>query len=323
MYLMFHAGAKQKTLIKPVSISGIGLHTNEQITLTLRPAAANSGIIFRRIDLPAPESLILAHFDTVTETQLGTVISNNAGHKISTIEHLMAAISANGIDNLIIDCNGNEVPVMDGSSEPFMALIADSGVKTLDAPKKYIRILKDITVREGDKFATISPFDGFKMKFEIEFASSVIGYQAFESDFSQSFFQSELASARTFGFIEEVEMLKKMGLARGGSLDNAIVIEKDTILNETGLRFDDEFVRHKMLDAVGDLALAQYPIIGAYHGYKSGHGLNNQLLHALLSDSTAYSLVTSPVVNKRHLQSSAKSKAQSHHIYVTQQKAFG
>jgi len=314
---MFHAGSKQKTLMKPVSISGIGLHTNENITLTLRPAAADSGIIFKRVDLPAPESLIYAHFDTVTETQLGTVISNDFGHKISTIEHLMAAISANGIDNLIIEANGNEVPVMDGSSEAFMKIIAQAGVKTLGDAKKYIRILKEVSVRENDKFARLTPFDGFKMKFEIEFESDAIGYQSFESDFSQSFFQSELASARTFGFAEEVATLQKMGLARGGSLDNAIVIKDNKILNEKGLRYQDEFVRHKMLDAVGDLALAQFPILGMYHGFKSGHGLNNQLLRALLSDPSAYSLVTKPNYQRSHTQPSV-----SPHIYVSQKKAF-
>jgi UDP-3-O-[3-hydroxymyristoyl] N-acetylglucosamine deacetylase len=312
---MFYVGSKQKTIIKSISISGVGLHTNENITLTLRPAAINSGIIFRRIDLPKNESLIYARFDTVIETQLGTVISNDYGHKISTIEHLMAAISANGIDNLIIECNGNEVPVMDGSSHPFMILFDKAGIKLLDAPKKYVRLLKDVVVTEGDKFAKLSPFDGFKMKFEIEFSSSVIGYQSFESDFSKELFESELSSARTFGFAHEVETLKKMGLARGGSFDNAIVIDNDTVLNESGLRFSDEFVRHKMLDAVGDLALAQYSILGYYHGYKSGHGLNNKLLHVLLNDPTAYSLVTAPINQWADIV--------PQHLYVASQKAFG
>lgn len=292
---MFYAGNTQKTIIQPVTLAGIGLHTNENITLTLRPAGIGTGIVFKRVDLPSRQSLIRANFDTVVETRLGTVIANQYGHKISTIEHLMAAIAAHGIDNLIIECNGNEIPVMDGSASAFMQLIDKAGVKNLGIAKKYIRINKTITVTEGDKFAQLSPFNGFKMKFEIEFASSAIGYQTFESNFSKSFFQSELATARTFGFAEEVETLKKMGLARGGSLDNAIVIQDDVILNEKGLRFDNEFVRHKMLDAVGDLALANYPILGYYHGYKSGHGLNNQLLRALFADVSAYSLVSAPV----------------------------
>jgi UDP-3-O-[3-hydroxymyristoyl] N-acetylglucosamine deacetylase len=291
---MFYAGNTQKTIIQPVTISGIGLHTNENITLTLRPSGIGTGIVFKRIDLPLRHSLIRANFDTVIETRLGTVIANKYGHKISTVEHLMAAIAAHGLDNLIIECNGNEIPVMDGSSDAFMRLIDKAGVKKLGIAKKYIRINKTITVTEGDKFATLSPFNGFKMKFEIEFSSRAIGYQSFESDFSKSFFQSELAAARTFGFAEEVAMLKKAGLARGGSLDNAIVIQDDVVLNEKGLRFDNEFVRHKMLDAVGDLALAQYPILGYYHGYKSGHGLNNKLLHSLFADTHSYSLVNAP-----------------------------
>lgn len=291
---MFYAGNTQKTIIQPVAISGIGLHTNENITLTLRPAGIGTGIVFKRIDLPQKHSLVRASFDTVIETRLGTVIANKYGHKISTIEHLMAAIAAHGLDNLIIECNGNEVPVMDGSSDAFMRLIDKAGVKKLGIAKKYIRINKKMTVTEDDKFASLSPFNGFKMKFEIDFASRAIGYQSFESDFSKSFFQSELATARTFGFAEEVDMLKKAGLAKGGSLDNAIVIQDDVVLNQKGLRFDDEFVRHKMLDAVGDLALAHYPILGYYHGYKSGHGLNNKLLHSLFSDTDSYSLVNAP-----------------------------
>lgn len=300
---MFYAGNTQKTIIQSVSLSGTGLHTNEQIRITLRPAAVGTGIVFKRVDLPISQALIKAKFNTVVETRLGTVIANNYGHKISTIEHLMAAISACGIDNLIIECNGNEIPVMDGSSDAFMQAIHTAGIKNLGAPKKYIRIHKNITVTEGDKFATLSPFqNGFKMKFEIDFDSKAIGYQMFESDFSTGFFQSELSKARTFGFAHEVAALQKMGLARGGSLENAIVIQDDLILNETGLRFDDEFVRHKMLDAVGDIALAGHSIIGFYHGYKSGHGLNNALLHALFSDSNAYSLVTAPIHTMKPIQ---------------------
>ena len=293
---MFYAGNTQKTIIKPVNISGIGLHTNEYITLTLRPAGIGTGIVFKRVDLPINQFLIHTKFDSVIETRLGTVIANQFGHKISTIEHLMAAIFANGIDNLIIECTGNEIPVMDGSAQAFMHAIEKAGIKKLGVPKKYIRINKVVTVNEDDKFARLSPFNGFKMKFEIDFASSAIGYQTLEGNFSKSFFESELAVARTFGFAEEVETLKKMGLARGGSLENAIVIKNDAVLNESGLRFNNEFVRHKMLDAVGDLALANYPILGYYHGYKSGHGLNNELLHSLFSDSSAYSFVTVPNV---------------------------
>lgn len=295
---MFYAGNTQKTLIQPVTLSGVGLHTNANITLTLRPAAIGTGIIFKRVDLSVSEALIYTHYDNVTETNLGTVVANKFGHKVSTIEHLMAAITACGIDNMIVDCNGPEVPVMDGSSDAFMQAIQQAGIKNLGAPKQYLRINKTIKVTEGDKFALLSPFNGFKMKFEIEFSSKAIGYQSFEHDFSQSFFFNELSTARTFGFAEEVEMLQKMGLARGGSLDNAVVIQDDKVLNENGLRFDDEFVRHKMLDAVGDLALASTPILGYYHGYKSGHGLNNKLLHQLFSDPKNYSYVTAPVFVK-------------------------
>jgi UDP-3-O-[3-hydroxymyristoyl] N-acetylglucosamine deacetylase len=293
---MYYVGNIQKTLSNAISLSGIGLHTNALVKLTLRPAAVGTGIVFKRVDIPVAQSLIKARYDKVTETRLGTVIENEFGHKVSTIEHLMFAIFANGIDNLIIECNAPEVPVMDGSAVPFMHAIERAGIKTLGAPKKYIKIHKEIKVSEGDKFASLSPFSGFKMKFEIQFDSSVIGYQNFEADFSSTFLQSEISPARTFGFAEEVEALQKIGLARGGSLDNAVVIKDNVVLNENGLRFKDEFVRHKMLDAIGDLALACCPLVGYYHGYKSGHGLNNQLLRALFADDSAYSIVTAPIV---------------------------
>lgn len=295
---MFYAGNTQKTLIKPIKISGVGLHTNENITLNLRPAAIGTGIVFKRVDLPLLEALIYTKYHNVTETRLGTVISNEFGHKISTIEHLMAAIYANGITNMIIECDGNEIPVMDGSSDAFMVAIRSAGIKKLGAPKQYIQINKTVKVVEDDKFAVLSPFDGFKMKFEIEFSSQLIGYQCYEHEFSTSFFLNELSRARTFGFAEEVEALQKMGYARGGSLDNAVVIKNNKVLNKSGLRHDNEFVRHKMLDAVGDLALSGAPILGYYHGYKSGHGLNNQLLRELFSDANNYSIVTAPMTSK-------------------------
>lgn len=278
---MSYAGTNQKTLIKSVKCSGVGLHTGIEVMMRLVPAPVGTGIVFKRVDIEGKDQNIKAQFDNVTETRLGTTISNQDGVKVSTIEHLLSAIYAYGLDNLYIEIDGPEVPVMDGSAAPFMFFIECAGVKTISAPKEYIRITKTVRVSEDDKFAELKPSEEFKMNFDIDFESSAIGQQALSLTFSHHFFKIEIARARTFGFAHEVEMLRNMGLARGGSMDNAIVIEDGKILNKNGLRYNDEFVRHKLLDAVGDLSLAGKTIIGEYTAYKSGHDLNNKLLRAV------------------------------------------
>lgn len=288
---MSYIGKKQKTLIQPIKCTGIGLHTGLDVAIKLCPAPIGTGIVFRRTDIEAEKSLIPARYDLVTETQLGTTISNEFGTKISTVEHLLSAVAAYGIDNMFIDIHGPEVPVMDGSAAPFLFFLECAGIKELASPKQYMRITKTVRVTEGDKFAELKPANGFLMDFEIDFDSKAIGRQSLSFEFSSSFFKTEIARARTFGFAHEVEMLRKMGLARGGSTDNAIVIQDDKIINKNGLRYDNEFVRHKLLDAVGDLFLSGQPIIGQYTAFKSGHDLNNKLLHAVF-EQDAYLPVT-------------------------------
>ena len=288
---MSYAGEKQKTLIKPITCSGIGLHTGENVSMTLRPAGVGTGIVFKRTDVERHKSLIHARYDRVSETRLGTTISNEFGVKVATVEHFLSAVMAYGIDNLIIDIDGSEVPVMDGSAAPFLFFLECGGMKDISAPKNYLQVLKTVRVTDGDKFAELKPHNGFQMNFDIDFTSTAIGRQALGFEFSQSFFKTEIARARTFGFSHEVDYLRGIGLAQGGSLDNAIVIQDDKVLNKTGLRYNDEFVRHKLLDAVGDLSLAGSPLLGAYTAYKSGHDLNNKLLRALFAQPDAYRML--------------------------------
>lgn len=284
--------SKQTTVANKVSCAGVGLHTGSQVVVTINPAPAGSGIIFKRMDVESSKALVPAVFDAVCETKLGTTIRNEYGVTVSTIEHLMAAIWGVGIDNAIIELDAPEVPIMDGSSEPFVFMLECAGVKTLSAPKKILRILKKVEVREGDSLLSISPNQegdsGLLVNIEIDFKHAVIGKQVAQYDFRDVTFKQSVSRARTFGFEHEVSMLRSMGLARGGSLENAVVVGKEAILNEEGLRYSDEFVRHKALDLVGDFFLAGFNIDGAVKALRPGHSINNKLLRAVFADASAY-----------------------------------
>lgn len=282
----------QTTVRNKISCKGIGLHSGSQIIMTINPAPFDSGIVFRRLDVPAKESIIPARFDAVCETNLGTTIANEYGVTVATIEHLMAALWGVGIDNARIDLDGAEVPIMDGSSEPFVFMLECAGITTLDAPRRVLRILKTVEVRDGDSVARISANKegdvGLLLNIKINFNHPLIGEQVAEYDFRDITFKQSVSRARTFGFEHEVSALRSQGLALGGSLDNAVVVGKDAILNQGGLRYGDEFVRHKALDCVGDLFLAGVRIDGAASFLRPGHAINNSLLRALFADETAY-----------------------------------
>lgn len=277
----------QRTLAREAVIEGIGLHSGAPVILTLRPAPAGFGIIFRRLDLD-PAQDIPARYDAVVDTRLCTVVANAEGASVGTVEHLMAALAGCGVDNVLVELTGPEIPVMDGSSQPFVDLIADAGVTAQPAHRKVIRVLKEVSVEVNGARASLMPSDTFAVNMDIDFASEAIAQQSLSFGMVNGAFCKEVAKARTFGFLHEVEAMRAAGLARGGSLENAIVIDGDTVVNEEGLRFDDEFVRHKALDAVGDLYLAGHQIIGAYHGHKAGHGVNNALVRALFADPEAW-----------------------------------
>lgn len=256
--------------------------------MTLSPAEAGSGITFLRTDKRGPAAVLAATWDRVVDTRLCTVLGNDAGTTVGTIEHLMAALRGCGIDNAEIAIDGAEVAIMDGSSAAFVEAIGSAGSARQSMPRRVIRILKPVTAVEGQKTASFTPDDAEIFSFEIDFDSAAIANQTYSFELTDGAFGDEIGRARTFGFLHEVEMMRRMGLARGGSLDNAIVIDRDRVMNEGGLRYSDEFVRHKILDAVGDLYLAGAPIIGRFHGHRSGHALNNKLLHALFADSSAW-----------------------------------
>jgi UDP-3-O-[3-hydroxymyristoyl] N-acetylglucosamine deacetylase len=283
---------KQRTLKNIIRATGVGLHTGEKVYLTLRPAPANTGIIFKRVDLEVPVE-IAARTEIVGDTRLSTTLIKEAV-RISTIEHLLSALAGLGIDNAYIDLSAPEVPIMDGSAGPFVFLIQSAGIEEQNVPKKYIRIKRPLQVQQGDKWARFEPFDGFKVSFQINFNHPVFKRQPqyVEIDFSKTSFVKEVSRARTFGFMQEVELLRENQLALGGSLDNAIVMDDYRILNEDGLRYEDEFVKHKVLDAIGDLYLLGYSLIGAFSGYKSGHELNNTLLRTLLANQSAWEMVS-------------------------------
>ncbi len=282
----------QRTLKNPIKATGVGLHTGEKVLLSLRPAPPNTGVVFRRTDL-APPVAIRATAENVGDTALSTTLVKG-DVRISTVEHLLSAVAGLGIDNLYVDVSAPEVPIMDGSAGPFVFLIQSAGIQKQPAPKRFIRIRRRVEVRDGDKWARFEPFDGFKVGFHIDFQHPAISsaVQVAEVDFSTTSFVKEVSRARTFGFMRDIEMLRSRKLALGGSLDNAIVLDDYRVLNEDGLRYDDEFVRHKILDAIGDLYLLGNSLIGAFQGHKSGHALNNQLLRALLADETAWEYVT-------------------------------
>lgn len=283
---------RQRTLKNVIRATGVGLHTGQKVYLTLRPAAANTGIKFRRVDLPEPV-VICARPENVGETTLSTTLIGD-GVKISTVEHLLSALAGLGIDNAYVDVSAPEVPIMDGSAGPFVFLIQSAGVQEQDAPKKFIRIKKELMVEDGDKWAKFEPYDGFKVTFTIDFDHPLFhkDNQTASVDFSSTSFVKEVSRARTFGFMRDIEALRKQKLALGGSMDNAIVVDNYRILNEDGLRYADEFVKHKILDAIGDLYLLGHSLIGSFVGYKSGHALNNQLLRELLKNRDAWEEVT-------------------------------
>lgn len=281
----------QHTLEKPVTLTGTGLHSGAAVTMTLRPAKAGSGIAFIRTDVADRDNRIPALWDRVVDTRLCTVIGNDAGVTVGTIEHLMAALRGCGVDNLLIELDGPEVPVMDGSAAPFVELVDGAGLRRQDAPRRAIRVLKPVSVTRDGKTVTLTPSDHAVFSGEIAFAHPSIGRQARAVTLLNGNFRHDLAAARTFGFMHEVEAMRRAGLALGGSLENAIVLGETDILNDDGLRFEDEFIRHKLLDAVGDLYLAGGPILGAYEGSKGGHALNNALLRELFADDSAWTPV--------------------------------
>jgi UDP-3-O-[3-hydroxymyristoyl] N-acetylglucosamine deacetylase len=278
----------QRTLKNSIRATGVGLHTGKQILMTLRPALADSGIVFRRTDLPQPVD-IRAHAENVGETTLGTTLMNGAA-KVSTVEHLLSAFAGLGIDNAIVEVNAPEVPIMDGSAAPFVFLLQSAGIEEQSAPKRFVRVKRRVRVEEGDKWAEFKPFDGFKVNFEIEFNHPVFKRreQQASMDFSTTSFLKEVSRARTFGFMRDLEKLRAHNLALGGNLENAIVLDDSGILNEDGLRYQDEFVKHKILDAIGDLYLLGHSLIGEFSGHKSGHALNTRLLRTLLADPDAW-----------------------------------
>lgn len=279
----------QRTFGGPAQCSGVGLHSGADVSMCLRPGRADSGIVFRRMDIDSDDPFVPATWDRVVNTRMCTRLGNVGGVTVGTVEHLMAALAGCGIDNAVIEIDGPEVPIMDGSAAPFVHLIEAAGIVEQDRPRRVIRIDKPVRIEDGNRVATLMPGDGFRVSFEIDFDNPLVARQAVTLGLVNGTFKSELAGARTFGFIEEMEALWAAGFAKGGSLDNAIVVSGNRVLNEGGLRFDDEFVRHKALDAVGDLYLAGAPIIGHYHGLRSGHTTNNQLLRALFADTDAWS----------------------------------
>jgi UDP-3-O-[3-hydroxymyristoyl] N-acetylglucosamine deacetylase len=283
---------KQRTLKTAIRASGVGLHTGRKVFMTLRPAVENTGIVFRRVDLDPPVD-VPADAALVGETMLGsTLVKGDV--KVATVEHLMAAFAGLGIDNAYVDLSAAEVPIMDGSAAPFVFLLQSAGVTEQRQAKKFIRIRKTVRVEDGDKFAEFRPFAGFKVNFRIDFDHPVFRRHAQHAsvDFSTTAFLKEVSRARTFGFAREIELLRARELTLGGSMDNAVVIDDFRVLNEDGLRFEDEFVKHKILDAIGDVYLLGHGIIGELNACKSGHGLNNKLLRALRADTTAFEVVT-------------------------------
>jgi UDP-3-O-[3-hydroxymyristoyl] N-acetylglucosamine deacetylase len=283
---------RQRTLRNAIKATGIGLHTGKKVYLTLNPAPANTGIVFRRVDL-SPVVEIRALAENVGDTTLSTsIVAGN--ERVSTVEHLLSAMAGLGIDNAFVDVSAPEVPIMDGSAGPFVFLIQSAGIEEQNAAKKFIRIKHEVTVEDGDKIASFLPFDGFKVSFTIDFDHPVFHDRTAhaEVDFSSTSFVKEVSRARTFGFMHEIEYLRSKGLAQGGSVDNAIVVDEYRILNQDGLRYDDEFVKHKILDAIGDLYLLGHSLIGEFRAHKSGHALNNASLRALIAQPDAWEMVT-------------------------------
>jgi UDP-3-O-[3-hydroxymyristoyl] N-acetylglucosamine deacetylase len=283
---------KQRTLQKSTKTTGVGLHTGARVEMALRPAPAETGIVFRRTDL-AQSAAIPALAANVGDTRLSSTLKVG-GASVSTVEHLMSALAGLGIDNLFVDIAGPELPIMDGSAGPFVFLLQSAGIVEQGAPKRYLRIISTVEVSNGDKWARFEPFDGFKLDFTIDFPHPVFGSENRNVvvDFALNSYAKEVARARTFGFMQDVEAMREAGLGLGGSLQNAVVLDEFRVLNNEGLRYDNEFVRHKVLDAIGDLYLLGHPLIGQYTAYKSGHALNNQAARALLARPDAFEIIT-------------------------------
>lgn len=283
---------RQRTLKSTVRATGVGLHTGRKIQLVMRPAQPETGVVFRRIDLEPPVDLP-ARAELIGDTRLSSCLVKGEA-RVHTVEHLMSALAGLGVDNVYVDLDGPEVPIMDGSAAPFALLVQQAGVESQSAPKRFLRVRRPVEVREGDKWARLEPFDGLRLSFSIVFNHPVIDRtrQSVTVDFAETSYLKEIARARTFGFMNDVESLREAGLALGGGLDNAVVLDDYRVLNAEGLRFADEFIRHKVLDAVGDLYLLGRPLLGAFSAHKSGHALNNSLLRALLADALAWELVS-------------------------------
>jgi len=283
---------RQRTLKSLVSATGVGLHTGQKVRMSLRPAQPDTGIMFRRLDLPEAAE-IPARADLVGETRLCSCLVSGAT-KIYTIEHLMSALSGLGVDNAYVDLDGPEVPIMDGSAAPFVLLVQQAGIEEQGAPKRFLRVKKRIEARDGDKWAALEPYEGFKLSFSIVYKHPVIekSNTSLEVDFATTSYLKEVARARTYGFMQDVEDLRDVGLALGGGLENAVVLDEHRVLNAEGLRFGDEFIRHKILDAIGDLYLLGRPLLAAFSAHKSGHALNNRLLRDLVADASATEVVT-------------------------------
>ncbi len=285
---------QQRTLKNTIRATGVGLHSGDKVYMTLRPAPVNHGIVFRRVDLE-PVVEVPADAELVTETTLCTGLTYD-GAKIQTVEHLMSALAGLGVDNVIVELSSAELPIMDGSSGPFVFLLQSAGIVEQDAAKRFIRIKQTVEVRDGDKIARFEPYDGYKLGFTIEFDHPMIPAKQSrqEIEFSTAAYIKEISRARTFGFMRDLEYMRERNLGLGGSMDNAIVLDEYRVLNDDGLRYTNEFVRHKILDAIGDLYLAGGPILGAYEGFKSGHALNNKLVRALLADQSTWEWVSFP-----------------------------
>ena len=280
----------QRTIKEKVDFEGVGLHSGVTVSISLIPAKADSGIVFIRKDVQDRDNKVVANYNNVADTRLGTTIANSTGISVSTIEHLMAAIWSCDIDNLVIEINAHEVPIMDGSAKPFVSVIESAGTVEQDKPRKFIKILKEVKIEEPDKSISIAPSEGFSIEINIDFDSEHVGKQSLKLKSPAVSFKEDISGARTFCFEKEIDAMREIGLAKGGSLDNAIVIGDEGVLNKNGLHWEDELVRHKILDCLGDMYLAGH-LIGRVKGYKSGHGVNNQLLRKLFDDDNAWEIV--------------------------------
>ena len=291
---------QQRTIKSLTRSVGVGVHSGQRVELTLKPAPPDTGIVFRRVDLPTPVDIVVSAF-AVSDTRMASTISaggDPGAPRVQTIEHLMSACAGLGLDNLQVDISAEEVPILDGSAASFVFLLQSAGIALQDAPKRYIRVLKPVDLREGEgsqlKRARLEPFHGYKLSFEIDFGHPAVDAtgQRVEFDFSAGQYKRDIARARTFGFTKDVEMMRARGLGLGGNMDNVVVVDDNRVLNSDGLRYDDEFVKHKLLDAIGDLHIAGGPLLASYVAYKSGHALNNRLLRKLLSDPSAFEVVS-------------------------------